>query len=219
VEVPLSQECKHILNYAAEEADQLNHGDIGTEHLLLGILREKKCLAAKILAERGVTLDTIRENLASAPQKAGEVARTTREPASVVIVKPGTESIEIREIVLQLFGAWSTRDVKKFASLFHEEGQFVDAQGDFWVGRQDIEKGAERFFSSSERAKIQGEMEDIKCVGTEIAVVTIAGEIGIEPQTLSSIKLRMTVVLTETDDGYSIVSAHATEMRPQAPTS
>src|SRR6202163_2419641 len=41
VEVPLSAEYKRILNMAAEEAERLGHKHVGTEHLLLGILREK----------------------------------------------------------------------------------------------------------------------------------------------------------------------------------
>jgi len=44
VEVPLSAECKRILNMAAEEAERLGHKHVGTEHLLLGILRERKVL-------------------------------------------------------------------------------------------------------------------------------------------------------------------------------
>src|SRR5690349_13080396 len=39
VEVPLSAECKRILNMAAEEAERLGVKHVGTEHLLLGILR------------------------------------------------------------------------------------------------------------------------------------------------------------------------------------
>jgi ATP-dependent Clp protease ATP-binding subunit ClpC len=42
VEVPLSAESKRILSFAAEEADRLGHKHVGTEHLLLGILREEK---------------------------------------------------------------------------------------------------------------------------------------------------------------------------------
>src|SRR5438309_855289 len=64
VEVPLSQECKRILNYAAEEAERLGHKHVGTEHLLLGILREEKCFGAEILMERGLRLSTLREELA-----------------------------------------------------------------------------------------------------------------------------------------------------------
>src|ERR1044072_1412096 len=43
VDLPLSNECKRVLAYAAEEAERLSHKHIGTEHLLLGLLREEKC--------------------------------------------------------------------------------------------------------------------------------------------------------------------------------
>src|SRR5438874_4802871 len=63
MDLPLSNESKRILAYAAEEAERLNHRHIGTEHLLLGILREDKCMAAQILTGRGLRLDAIREEL------------------------------------------------------------------------------------------------------------------------------------------------------------
>jgi diguanylate cyclase (GGDEF)-like protein len=66
IDLPLSLECKHILAYAAEEAERLNHRHIGTEHLLLGILREEKCVAAEILHAQGFRLVAIREELAHA---------------------------------------------------------------------------------------------------------------------------------------------------------
>src|ERR1039458_9126421 len=63
VDLPLSNECKRVLAYAAEEAERLSHKHIGTEHLLLGLLREEKGLAAKILNERGIELKTLREEI------------------------------------------------------------------------------------------------------------------------------------------------------------
>src|SRR6266849_1488582 len=39
VEMPLSDECKKVLNFAAEEADRLRNRHVGTEHLLVGLLR------------------------------------------------------------------------------------------------------------------------------------------------------------------------------------
>ncbi len=63
VDLPLSQECKRVLGFAAEEAERLSHKHIGTEHLLLGLLREEKSFAAEILHERGLRLSTIREDL------------------------------------------------------------------------------------------------------------------------------------------------------------
>ncbi len=66
VDLPLSHECKRVLAYAAEEAERLNHKHIGTEHLLLGLLREEKCFAAEILHERGLRLSQVREEIARA---------------------------------------------------------------------------------------------------------------------------------------------------------
>jgi hypothetical protein len=64
VDLPLTAECKRILASASEEAERLGHRHIGTEHLLLGILREKDTVAAKVLGARGLKLDTVREELA-----------------------------------------------------------------------------------------------------------------------------------------------------------
>jgi ATP-dependent Clp protease ATP-binding subunit ClpC len=64
IEVPLSAESKRILSYAADEADKLGTKHVGTEHLLLGILREEKCFGSEILSERGLRLTALREELA-----------------------------------------------------------------------------------------------------------------------------------------------------------
>jgi ATP-dependent Clp protease ATP-binding subunit ClpC len=71
VDLPLSNEGKRVLAFAAEEAERLSHPHIGTEHLLLGLMREETCFAAELLKERGVRLDTLREQFA---QLAAEVA-------------------------------------------------------------------------------------------------------------------------------------------------
>jgi hypothetical protein len=63
VDLPLSHDSKRVLTYGAEEAARLNHRHIGTEHLLLGLLREEQCLAAQLLAEQGLMLDSVRKQL------------------------------------------------------------------------------------------------------------------------------------------------------------
>src|SRR5947209_11430889 len=65
VELPLAPETKRVLAYAHEESDRLQHRHIGTEHLLLGLLREDRSMAAEILYERGLRLNAVRERLAS----------------------------------------------------------------------------------------------------------------------------------------------------------
>src|SRR5262245_55033656 len=67
IDLPLSSECKRILAFAAEESARLKQTSIGTEHLLLGILREEKCSAARILAERGLHIDKVRDELLREP--------------------------------------------------------------------------------------------------------------------------------------------------------
>ncbi|MDT7543292.1 MAG: ATP-dependent Clp protease ATP-binding subunit ClpC [Acidobacteriota bacterium] len=66
VELPLAPETKRVLAYAHEESDRLQHRHIGTEHLLLGLLREERSMAAEILYERGLRLAAVREEVARA---------------------------------------------------------------------------------------------------------------------------------------------------------
>jgi len=63
VEIPFSAETKRVLQFAAEEADRLLHTYIGTEHLLLGILREERSVAAAILYDKGMRLASVREDI------------------------------------------------------------------------------------------------------------------------------------------------------------
>jgi hypothetical protein len=64
VDLPLSRPSKRVLAYAAEESDRLKHEHIGTDHLLLGLLREENETAARILGELGVNLTETREKIA-----------------------------------------------------------------------------------------------------------------------------------------------------------
>jgi len=66
VDMKLTNECKRILAYGAEEAMRMDQKHIGIEHLLLGILREDKCLAAQILHKQGVKLDKARKLISAA---------------------------------------------------------------------------------------------------------------------------------------------------------
>ena len=66
IDLPLSNECKRILAYAAEEADLLRHKHLGTEHLLLGMLREEKSFAAETLQECRLSLVSLRQALSEA---------------------------------------------------------------------------------------------------------------------------------------------------------
>ena len=67
VELPLSDESKRVLTFAAEEAERLLCSYIGTEHILLGLLREEKSAASAILSEKGLHLARVRDELSGNP--------------------------------------------------------------------------------------------------------------------------------------------------------
>jgi len=59
-ELPYTSRAKKVLEFAMAEARELNHSYVGTEHLLLGLLREEKGIAAEVLNQLGVTLEEAR---------------------------------------------------------------------------------------------------------------------------------------------------------------
>jgi ATP-dependent Clp protease ATP-binding subunit ClpC len=87
--LPQTPRAKKVIEYAIEEARNLNHNYVGTEHLLLGLLREHDGVAAQVLMNLGLKLEEVREevlNLLGAGQQQSEEA-TGGETAS-----PGASS-------------------------------------------------------------------------------------------------------------------------------
>ncbi|HEV7505474.1 MAG TPA: ATP-dependent Clp protease ATP-binding subunit [Thermoanaerobaculia bacterium] len=62
-ELPLSEESKKILAYASHEAESMLHATVGSEHLLIGILRVEGCTAMRILAQHGFDVYAVREEV------------------------------------------------------------------------------------------------------------------------------------------------------------
>jgi ATP-dependent Clp protease ATP-binding subunit ClpC len=62
-EIPLTPRAKRVLELSIEEARLLNHNYVGTEHLLLGLIREGEGVAARILLELGVDRKRVREEI------------------------------------------------------------------------------------------------------------------------------------------------------------
>jgi len=108
VDLPLSDEAKRVLAFAAEEADRMGTKQIGTEHLFLGLLRETGSLPAKILQERGIHLDTAREQIAKvletkAAESVAEVVSTGgmfRNLTQAATDGPSHEALVVRAIEL-----------------------------------------------------------------------------------------------------------------------
>ncbi|MCC7065130.1 MAG: AAA family ATPase, partial [Planctomycetes bacterium] len=62
-QLPFTPRAKKVLELSMEEASQLAHNYIGTEHLLLGLIRENEGIAAQVLMNLGVKLDEVREEV------------------------------------------------------------------------------------------------------------------------------------------------------------
>jgi ATP-dependent Clp protease ATP-binding subunit ClpC len=77
-ELPLSEESKKILAYASHEAESMMHPYVGTEHLLIGLLRVDGCVAGRLLAARGFNLYGVREETISLI-KEREVSKQKKE--------------------------------------------------------------------------------------------------------------------------------------------
>src|SRR5215467_1827024 len=61
--LPQTPRAKKVIEYAIEEARNLGHNYVGTEHLLLGLLREKDGVAAQVLMNLGLKLEEVREEV------------------------------------------------------------------------------------------------------------------------------------------------------------
>ena len=74
-EIPFTPKAKKVLEYAVEEARLMGHNYIGTEHLLLGLLKEKEGIAAKVLNNLGIRLVETREKILNLLQEPATKAK------------------------------------------------------------------------------------------------------------------------------------------------
>ena len=61
--LPQTPRAKKVIEYSMEEARNLNHNYVGTEHLLLGLLREQEGIAAQVMINLGLKLEEVREEV------------------------------------------------------------------------------------------------------------------------------------------------------------
>jgi methylenetetrahydrofolate dehydrogenase (NADP+)/methenyltetrahydrofolate cyclohydrolase len=112
-EIGLTPRGKKVIEMAVDEARRLGHHYIGTEHLLLGLVREGEGVAAGVLESLGVSLDRVRAEVTrvlsqSMPQGARERESAPREPATIIDGK--AIAAQVRE------------EAKQRADKLHERG-------------------------------------------------------------------------------------------------
>ncbi|MBT3278246.1 MAG: ATP-dependent Clp protease ATP-binding subunit [Phycisphaerales bacterium] len=86
--LPHTPRAKKVFEYSIEEARALNHNYVGTEHLLLGLLRESEGIAAQVLLNLGIRLDEVRDEVLNllgagpdAPESMDELMDTAPPPS------------------------------------------------------------------------------------------------------------------------------------------
>ena len=99
VEIPFTPRAKRVLELSWDEARQLGHNYIGTEHLLLGLIREGEGVAARVLENLGVDLNKVRSNVVkmlgeSKPSASGSSSGSTTSSTASSSGKTKTPSLD-----------------------------------------------------------------------------------------------------------------------------
>ena len=112
--LPQTPRAKKVIEYAIEEARNLNHNYVGTEHLLLGLLREHDGVAAQVLMNLGLKLEEVRDevlNLLGAGVEPEEQAPEAGEPTTGAQGGPRRAAGKSKTPALDSFG----RDLTELA--------------------------------------------------------------------------------------------------------
>jgi len=196
VEVPLTSESKRVLTLAAEEANRLGHRHIGTEHILLGLLRVEDSLAGTVLHARGARLATIREELAKA-------ARTAS-----MDVRPKLRQSPIDTLENFLAGLkW--QKAEELLIFFAENSRFVDVHGKV-RNREEIGKEFETVFAPYAKKNAAHTIEETLAETSDLLVVIVLWKNAILASMERVWMHRMSVVLIPQGGEWAILLAQVT---------
>jgi hypothetical protein len=198
VEIPLTAECKKILCLAAEESERLATSFVGTEHLLLGILRMDGSLAAQLLRARGVKPELLREQLAKAP-----AARTSKpQPGKGAFLKLDTFLAGLK---------WHSSE--ELTPFFAPNAQFVDAAGKRW-NRDEIGKEFSTLFAPYAKKNATYVVEGSLAETSDLLVATVLWKNAFLASEQRIWIHRMIAVLIAEGDDWLILSMQLTPVQP-----
>jgi len=196
VEVPLTSESKRVLTLAADEDNRLGHRHIGTEHILLGLLRVEDSLAGTVLHARGARLATIREELAKA-------ARTAS-----MDVRPKLRQSPIDTLENFLAGLkW--QKAEELLIFFAENSRFVDVHGKV-RNREEIGKEFETVFAPYAKKNAAHTIEETLAETSDLLVVIVLWKNAILASMERVWMHRMSVVLIPQGGEWAILLAQVT---------
>ena len=136
--LPQTPRAKKVIEYAIEEARKLNHHNVGTEHLLLGLLRERDGLGSQVLVNLGLRLDAVREKVLEvlgagldAPEKSPVAADPSPEELHGVAHRIGHVLQEIkrrRQVLLTAMNEANSNADYERAAEFRDRADEVQAR-------------------------------------------------------------------------------------------
>ena len=154
--LPPTPKAKKVIEYAVEEARNLGHNYVGTEHLLLGLIREEEGVAAQVLMNLGLKLEDVREEVlnllghnletAGGLHDVGGKSRPPKEKSKERPDVPAPIGEALRELEAQLeqlaqlkLSAVSEQDFEKAARLRDQEDALKKQREDTlraWEGKK-----------------------------------------------------------------------------------
>jgi hypothetical protein len=197
VEIPLTDECKKILHFSAEEADRLGHRLVGTEHLLLGILRLERSLAAQLLQARGFKPDSIRVQLPTAPDS--QLVEVQRNKAALLKLDDFLAGLK-----------WHSAE--QLVPFFAQNAQFIDASGKRW-NREDIWKEFATLLAPYAKKNATYSVEGTLVETGDLLVATILWKNAILASAQRVWMHQMTAVLILEGDDWRILSVQVTPIQ------
>jgi ATP-dependent Clp protease ATP-binding subunit ClpA len=129
--LPQTPRVKKLIEYAIEEARNLNYNYVGTEHLLLGLLREQEGIAAQVLMNLGLKLEDVREEVLNLLGTAAPLQEGHAPPTKIpIVLDANTAYANLPQEVLQ-----ALREINDHIGKLVQEKEEA-------VMRQDFDKAA-----------------------------------------------------------------------------
>jgi hypothetical protein len=209
VEMPLSADSHKVLQLAGEEADRLADRHIATQHILLGILRVEKSLAAKLLIAKGANADAIRVQLAQGETSRSESSQPI-DATSITAFRAVGGTTGALASLDQFLGTLKRGAPDELATFFDYKGQFIDSSGRRWTGRSEIEKGAETLLAPFAKRNASFHLEDTTAGPSHTFIASVLWEFAAASSEHSKSVLRMSIVLARADEEWAIVLLQVT---------
>jgi len=216
VEIPLSDECKTALDFAVETSERFGHRFVGTEHLLVGILRVEKSLAAQILMARGLEAGPIQEQMEDLRYLRDWNSTAERKKHTTVFdrTRTRTRAISGASLTLDSFLAGLSRlKSEDLINFFAQNAECIDASGKRW-NREEIVRGFDTLFAHYAKKNASYLVEATLVETSDLFVATVLWKNALLASEERVWMHRMSVVLMAEEDGWKALLLQVTGVQP-----